>query len=116
MQYVYSSQIQTARMPDQPGFTDRQEMNRSIATVLVASSGLCASTAGPILKIRFDIELGIPDSNAVPDDIPGSSSKIGIYLEFFFVSAKRYSGSTASTNRYFGGLSPDPGADSALAG
>jgi hypothetical protein len=43
-------------MPDRVS-TDRQEIDRSIATVLVAPSGLCASTAEPIPKTVFDIEL-----------------------------------------------------------
>jgi hypothetical protein len=78
-----------------PGFTDRQEIDRSIATVLVASSGLCASTAGPIPKTVFDIELGILILNEVPTGISGSID----HTNFVFME----------------GLS-QPGADSALAG
>jgi hypothetical protein len=35
----------TLRMPDHPGFTDRPEIGQSIATVLIASSEVCACAA-----------------------------------------------------------------------
>jgi hypothetical protein len=41
----------TARMPDQPGFTDRQEIDRSIAPYC---SRLCALQPSQSLKSVFD--------------------------------------------------------------
>jgi hypothetical protein len=82
-----------------PGFTDRPEIGQSIATVLIASSEVCACAASESrLILFFPSNLEIPDSNEVPDDFRVSSYHKSPFME----GPLRYQiiRSTANTNRY----------------